>query len=133
MTHPGDLLSALLDGELTPEEIGAVSEHLDMCAACRAELEATAAARTALRSLPVLDPPPGLLPGTAPVPRRRMLRPVWGWVAAGAAALALSMGLVLGTAAGPAPMNLDGFSEQHTARILVQPGVQAVRAVVEAP
>ncbi|MBU1226075.1 MAG: zf-HC2 domain-containing protein, partial [Actinobacteria bacterium] len=63
MNHPGDLLSALLDGELTPEEIGAVSEHLDMCAACRAELEATAAARTALRSLPVLDPPPGLLPG----------------------------------------------------------------------
>jgi anti-sigma factor RsiW len=133
VTHSGDLLSALLDGELTPEEIRTVSDHLDVCAACRTELAAATAVRTALRSLPVLDPPPGLLPGISSAPRRRFVQPVWGWAGAGAAALALSMGLVLGTAAGPAPMDLDGFAEQHTARILVQPGVQTVRAVMESP
>ncbi len=133
MTHPGNLLSALLDGALSPEEVRAVSDHLDACSECRSELETIAAVRAAVRSLPMLDPPPGLLPGRAAVSRRRVLRPVWGWAAAGAAALALSMGFVLGTGTTPTPMDLGNFAEQHTARILVQPGVQTVRAVLESP
>jgi hypothetical protein len=44
----------------------------------------------------------------------------------------VTIGLVVGTSA-PPPMDLDTFAEQHTARVLVQPGFQTVRAVLEAP
>jgi len=133
MTHPGDLLSAFLDGELTVEERRDITNHLEVCAECRTELEDTRAVRSAVQALPVLDPPPGLLPDSAPAPRWSLLRPFWGWAAAGAAALALSIGLVFGAGSGPEPMDLDTFAEQHTARVLVQPGVQTVRAVLESP
>ncbi|MCJ7726330.1 MAG: zf-HC2 domain-containing protein [Acidimicrobiia bacterium] len=132
MTHPGDLLSALLDGELSAPERQRIDAHLTGCADCRLELEAIESVRSAVRSLPTLGPPPGLLPGSAPA-RKALLRPVWGWAAAGAMAVALSLGLAIGTATSPAPMDLGGFAGQHTARVLVQPGVQTVRAVWEAP
>lgn len=132
MNHPGDLLSALLDGELTTEERLRLSAHLEGCRECRIELGAIGAARTALRSLPVLEPPPGLLPAPARGPRR-MLRPGWAWAAAGIAAAALAVGLTLGTGASPPQMNLDDLAGQHTARVLLQPGVQTVRAVTEGP
>lgn len=132
MTHPGDLLSALLDNELSLEERARVKTHLEACRECRIELETTSAMRDTLRELPMLDPPPGLLPQPSPA-RHGWLRPAWGWAAAGATALALSVGLVMGTASTPQPMDLDTFAEQHTARVLVQPGVQTVRAVVGTP
>ena len=66
--HLGDLLSALLDGELGPDEESAVSAHVAGCPACAAELQAIGAVRRAVRSLPAVDPPFGfyermLLPG----------------------------------------------------------------------
>jgi anti-sigma factor RsiW len=42
VSHPGDLLSALLDGELTAEERAAVTAHLRECGDCRAEAEGLA-------------------------------------------------------------------------------------------
>lgn len=59
--HPGDLLSAWLDGELAPPEAAAVAAHVDACAACTGERDAVAAARSALRGLPLLAAPPGVL------------------------------------------------------------------------
>lgn len=132
MTHPGELLSALLDGQLTSGERRSVATHLEGCADCRAELEEIRWVRAAVQSLPMLDAPPGLIPGAARA-RSAFLRPVWGWAAAGAAALALSVGLVLGTGSVPEPMDLDTLAGRHTARVLVQPGVQTVRAVLETP
>ena len=61
VAHPGDLLSALLDGELAPAEAAAVVAHLDGCPACAAERDEVAAARAALRALPALEAPPGVL------------------------------------------------------------------------
>lgn len=59
--HPGDLLSAWLDGELGTDEGAAVAAHVDGCPACGAERDEVQASRAALRRLPVLEPPPGVL------------------------------------------------------------------------
>ena len=80
MEHPGDLLSALLDGELPPEQAAAVRAHAGSCPACGAELAAAGAVRSLVRALPPVDPPFGLY--------ERMLRSRSRWARAGVAALA---------------------------------------------
>jgi anti-sigma factor RsiW len=85
--HAGDALSALLDGELSSPEVAAVRAHVAGCATCAAELEATAAARSWLRALPVAQPPFGTYERVIRPGRRR-----WGLaatVASAAACLAL--------------------------------------------
>ncbi len=57
--HLRDLLSGLLDRELTVEEELAAGEHLERCAACSAELESVRLARSWVRALPAVDPPSG--------------------------------------------------------------------------
>ena len=56
--HPLDELSALLDGELTPEEERTLRAHVTDCGLCAEELHLTRAIRLAVRSLPVVEPPP---------------------------------------------------------------------------
>ncbi|MDH3470414.1 MAG: zf-HC2 domain-containing protein [Acidimicrobiia bacterium] len=86
MTHLDDLLSAHLDGELDSDEEARVRSHLDACTDCRQELNDITKARNLVRSLPLIDPPPGLLPETAAGQRK----PSWlanpGWVGAMSAA-----------------------------------------------
>ena len=92
MSHLGDLLSALLDGELDAVEAGSARAHLDECAACRDELAATSEARDLVRGLPVVEPPFGFyerLLGT-----RRAGRAVAALAGAAAAAVVL---VALGT------------------------------------
>jgi anti-sigma factor RsiW len=78
--HPGDLLSALLDGELTPAEETGVRAHVDTCVDCQRELQRIGEARTFVRDLPAVDPPFGFY--------ERMVRPRYRWARAGVAALA---------------------------------------------
>lgn len=59
--HPGDELSALLDGELDAGEAGLVRAHVQGCLMCAEELEGVRSARRALRTLPGAEPPPGFL------------------------------------------------------------------------
>ena len=59
--HPGDELSALLDGELDGQAAVAVRVHVAGCPPCADELNCTRAARVALRSLPAVEPPPGVM------------------------------------------------------------------------
>ena len=56
------LLSASLDGELTPDEARACATHLEACGACREQYAAVASARELLRGMPPPQPPPDLLP-----------------------------------------------------------------------
>ena len=79
--HAGDLLSALLDGELDAVEAARVRDHLRDCAGCRAECDAVGGARTWMRALPPVEPPFGLY--------ERMLSPARRWARAGVAALAV--------------------------------------------
>ena len=74
MSHRPVLLSAMLDGELAEAESAWMAAHLDGCGECRSELEDLAAARAAVRSLPLLDLPDGIVPADGAVtslwPRR---------------------------------------------------------------
>lgn len=126
MTHPGELLSALLDGEITELEHRQVDVHLAECSACRAELNDLNSARVAVRSLPVVELPPGLLPTdeqvaeVVPITRRP---PVW--IAAAAAAI---LALFIGIATLLAPpttleVRLDQLSDQYGARTSLEPDI----------
>src|SRR5436305_9184411 len=78
--HLGDVISALLDGELSGAAQAAAEAHLATCTACAAELEATASIRTVVRGLPAVDPPFGLIEGIVRAdrkPQRRRRPPVW--------------------------------------------------------
>ena len=59
--HPGDLLSAWLDGELDPAQAAAIAAHLEGCPACAAERAEVDAARAAVRGLAPVEPPAGVL------------------------------------------------------------------------
>ena len=91
--HLGDVISGLLDGELSPAEAEAAQAHLAGCPGCAAELAAVAQARDQLRALPLLSPPFGLyerlLRRPAPAGRRVGL----GLLAASAAAAIVLLGL----------------------------------------
>jgi anti-sigma factor RsiW len=126
VTHPSELLSALLDGELSEQERTQATEHLVTCSACRDELDGLHSARTAVRSLPLLELPAGLRPaeeelGTVlPITRRP---PVW--VAAAAAAI---LALFVGMATILAPpttleVRLDQLSDQYGARTSLEPAI----------
>lgn len=55
--HAGELLSALLDGQLTAVESSAVRTHLATCVACTNELDEVREARRLVRELPAVAPP----------------------------------------------------------------------------
>jgi hypothetical protein len=83
--HPEDLLSALLDGELTVSEAAEVQVHVAACPSCADELQLVRHSRVALRSLPGLAAPRPPAPGFGPPTR---------W-AAGSAAGAFAVALLV--------------------------------------
>lgn len=87
MTHRPELLSAMLDGELSESEVSWVADHLEGCGECRAELDDLASARSAVRSLPVLDLPDGILPASSTVVRMWPRRVAVAMVSVAAAAV----------------------------------------------
>lgn len=87
MSHLGDRLSALVDGELTGAERDRASAHLAGCAQCRAEAAQLRVLKQKLRSLVDGAPAEAALtrrlismtgPGGPLPPRRRLLRVVPG-------------------------------------------------------
>jgi anti-sigma factor RsiW len=112
-SHAGDLLSALVDGELTHVEEQGVRAHLNECAECRRELQFISDARTLVRDLPAVDPPFGFF--------ERMLRPRHRWARAGVAALTGAAAVSVAVMAFVAPRephvspNVARFANAHTA------------------
>jgi anti-sigma factor RsiW len=117
--HPDDQLSALLDGELAPDEAVAVRQHLEGCGACREELEAVAAVRLALRDMPAVPAPPGFI-GRA-VDRRRRDSRRGAVVVLAAAVLAVVVGLV---AAGDADPSVGSGEPTEAAAAATPPRVR---------
>jgi anti-sigma factor RsiW len=84
--HLGDLLSALVDGQLSGEEADAARSHLDACPACAAELDATIRMRALVRALEPVDP---LRPLVAVPPAPGRVGRMAGLVATAAAAVSM--------------------------------------------
>ena len=126
MTHPSELLSALLDGELTDDERARIADHLGTCSVCQEELDDLNAARTAVRSLLVVEMPPGLVPsGENPAEVLPLTRRPPVWIAAAAAAI---LALFVGVATILAPpttleLRLDQLSDQYGARTSMEPAI----------
>lgn len=123
--HPGDALSALLDGELDAAEAAAVAAHVAGCAECGAELGEIRAARRVLRELPAVEPPPGFLaslqPGSNVVPIGRHRARRLGNLAAAAAAAVSAIALLgstpsvdVGVAVAAEP---QGAADRHDATV----------------
>lgn len=98
-TQARDEFSALLDGELAPEERAAVESHLSLCSDCLRELDGLKRVDVFYRQLPSVKAPEGFEEGVRQGLRTRVLlrfprrRPVWPYLAAAAGFL-----LVLGVA-----------------------------------
>jgi anti-sigma factor RsiW len=75
MTCAPERMSGYVDGVLPAEERQALEAHLAECASCRSQVEAEQELKQRLRSLPPVEPPPGLEVRA----RRelRALRPHW--------------------------------------------------------
>jgi len=124
MNHLDDLISALLDGELSGTERAEAERHLEACEVCRHELAVVESARIATRALPSIDPPSKLL--TRGVRRRRWI-PSPAWITAGVVAVALAFGLVMGPGEPGESFEMDTLNEQHIARVVGDPGVSTFR------
>lgn len=85
MSHLGDRISALVDGELSPADRDRAHAHLAGCAACRAEANQLRALKKRMRGLGEVPPDDALTqrlialaePGP-PVPARRRARQMFG-------------------------------------------------------
>jgi anti-sigma factor RsiW len=107
--HLGDLVSAYLDGELTPAERTWADGHLAGCPLCRAALAATASARTLVRGLAPVQPRLGFAEQVLRSERRR--RPA-ALVAVAAAAVAVAA-MAVTPPSGEATPPVGRFVEAH--------------------
>ena len=87
--HLADLLSALVDGELTEPERVAAERHLEGCRECRAEYRLVARAHDLVAGLPVLAVPPPVWATVTAAGRRRPRPVVWLSACAAAAGIAV--------------------------------------------
>lgn len=100
--HPLEALSALLDGELPPDERRAVETHLAACPSCARHLRELGAVDALARDLPAAAAPDGYmetLPGRVRrrirADRPRAARAPWVWPLAAGLALAVLAPIVL--------------------------------------
>ncbi|MDX2343988.1 MAG: zf-HC2 domain-containing protein [Acidimicrobiia bacterium] len=126
-THPGEQLSAYLDGQLDTIEHDFVVTHLGFCTDCRLELHELDGARTAIRSLPGLDPPEFLEAHRERIENQRWTRRRVMTAGAGIAAAAAILVATFGPTTDPGgDLDINPLFDQHQARTSVEPGLSVV-------
>ena len=120
-THPGEQLSAYLDGQLDTAEHDYVIGHLDYCTDCRLELHELDSARTAIRSLPGLEPPEFIATHRERVARERWTRRRVVAAGVGIAAAAAFVFATFGPATETGDLDITPLFDQHQARVSVDP------------
>lgn len=128
MTHPTELISAYLDGELRGSELAQLADHLSRCGRCSVELEKMQFVRSAVRSLPVLELPEGIVPEADPVvvPLRRH-KGMWAGVAAAAVAAVIAIAAVV--TPDPGSVSITDLNSRYGARATLDSSFPA-KAVV---
>ncbi|MGH8945322.1 MAG: anti-sigma factor family protein [Acidimicrobiia bacterium] len=128
MRHPTELVSAYLDGELTGAEREQFIVHVGSCGRCARELEEVQAVRAAVRSLPVLELPRGLIPEAdadiVPLHRHRGV-----WVGAVAAVLVLVVTIAALVTPAPAPLTAEDLVSRFGARVSLDPAFGPAKVV----
>ena len=129
MNHAGELVSAYLDGELNLDERQRLFQHLSSCGQCSAELESMQSVRTAVRSLPMMELPPGLVPEAdpEPVPLRRNR----GFLVGAAAALVAAI-VAISAILTPPPdsISVEELNSRFGARVSIDPAFGPAKVVV---
>jgi anti-sigma factor RsiW len=119
--HLGDLLSGLLDGELSPGADAGARRHLEACHDCALELESVRRVRAWVRGLPPVEPPFGFYERLLGDEQRGLGTARWPWssprvgVAAFAASAAAAV-VLLGLASPsepPVTTPVSHFVEAH--------------------
>ena len=129
MSHPNEMISAYLDGELTRAEASELFAHMGTCGKCVAEMEAMQRVRTAVRSLPLIELPPGLLgeaePLVVPLHKNR------GFLV-GAAAAGVAIVIAVATMLSPSPsaLSVDDLNSRFGARVSLDPAFGPAKVVV---
>lgn len=129
--HYGISLSAYLDGELPTAEYANILSHVQGCSECRVDLQELDAARTAVRSLPGLEPPEFLTVHRGKRPPSRTVRPsrIAAAVAGIAAVAVLAVAVRTSVDEPGVAVDLDSFADRHVARASVEPSFQVIPAV----
>lgn len=126
-THPGEQLSAYLDGQLNTIEHDFVISHIGFCTDCRLELHELDAARTAIRSLPGLEPPEFLAVHRERIERERWSRRRVMTAGVGIAAAAAIVVATFGPSLDPGgDLDINPLFDQHQARVSVELGINVV-------
>jgi len=129
LSHPYEMISAYLDGELTQAEASELFTHLGTCGKCVAEMEAMQRVRTAVRSLPLIELPTGLLgeaePVVVPLHKNR------GFLV-GAAAAGVAIVIAVATMLSPSPsaLSVDDLNSRFGARVSLDPAFGPAKVVV---
>lgn len=129
MNHAGDMISAYLDGELNRSEIDQLKTHLASCGKCAAEMQDMQMVRSAVRSLPMLELPTGLVPeaDAEVIPLRRNKG---FWVGAAAAAVALVIAIAALVTPSSPSIALDELNSRYGARASLDPAFGPAKVVV---
>jgi anti-sigma factor RsiW len=126
--HPEELISAYLDGELHGAELQGLLRHLGECGQCSSELEQVQSVRAAVRSLPVLEVPGGLVPEldaeVIPLRQRRGLL-----VGAAAAAVAVVITLASLLSGGQPTISVEDLNSRFAARISLDPAFGPAKVI----
>ncbi|MGA7228905.1 MAG: zf-HC2 domain-containing protein [Acidimicrobiia bacterium] len=128
MTHAGELISAYLDGELNRSEVDQLFSHLGSCGKCAAELEDTQSVRSAVRSLPLLELPSGLVPeaDAEVIPLRRNR----GFLVGAAAAVVALVIAIASLVTPPArPISIDDLNSRFGARVSLDPAFGPAKVI----
>ena len=129
MNHPLESISAYLDGELNDRERSDLMRHLAGCGRCTAEMEDIQRVRSAIRSLPVLELPDGLVPeADAVVVPLRSHKGLWAGVAAAVVAIVVTVAALVTPPADA--YTVDDLNSRYGARSSLDPAFGPAKVVV---
>lgn len=127
MRHSSELISAYLDGELGGNELRGLLQHLGECGRCSDEMIEIQRVRAAVRSLPVMEVPEGLVPLAEVV----LLRRNRGFWASAAAAVVIAV-IAIAALVTPPPTTIsaDDLNSRFAARVSLDPAFGPAKVIL---